>query len=95
MDKPEASLKYVHGEIPAVLPYREDRIKIHYGYKNRSSIQIRLEQNGDIYCCIYKEYKTNKLTTVTVPFEVFLEVMEEVLPTMAGRAETNRSHSIS
>ena len=47
---------------------------LHHGYKERSSVMIRLNDDGTIYLSDYRESRyPDHIVSVTVPFEVFVD----------------------
>jgi len=60
-------------EVPA------DKFMIGFGYKERSSIQIRLEESGEIYASVFPNEGAYNARSATVPFKLFVDQFYEFL----------------
>ena len=54
--------------------HEEKRFAAHHGYKQRDTVQIRLEDNGDIYLSDYSDIRyPNRIISVSIPFNIFIK----------------------
>lgn len=61
-----------------------DKFLVNFGYKDRSSVQIRLEKNGDVYASVFPEHISCGAATATVPLNMFVEKFREFVHHLAA-----------
>ena len=71
----------VHTFERVCLPVPTDKFLVNYGYKNRWTVQVRLQKNSktgddEVYCGWAPEYASGILSA-TVPFDVFAARFKE------------------
>lgn len=72
MPKPESKTVYQTQQCKFDVP--ADIFKVCHGYKDRSSVQIRLEPDEKIYLCDHRESRyPEQYVTESVPFDLFLQ----------------------
>ena len=74
MPVPEISKIHQQQSTSYDVPLR--RFYIRFGYEDEDSVQIRLEDNGDVYLCDDREtrpFGQDKTLSATVPFEMLAE----------------------
>ena len=55
------------------------RFAVHYGYKGRSQVQVRLD-GEEVYLSVYDESRyPDRTISVSVPFELFAEKLPEFI----------------
>ncbi len=97
-EKPEADVVRRHQTCQVAFEHACKRFAIHYGYKQRSDVQIRLEDNGDVYLSSSDETRRHpaRLLTVTVPFKLFAQELPEFIKHLHGRLmEDDRTQGTS
>jgi hypothetical protein len=56
-----------------------NRFAVHYGYKGRSQVQVRLD-GEEVYLSVHDEARyPDRLVSVSVPFELFAEKLPEFI----------------
>jgi len=66
-----------------------DKFEVRFGYKDRSSVQIRLQENQDtgepeIYASVFPEHISYGAHIATVPFKMFVDKFREFLDHLAA-----------
>lgn len=84
---PTPEIKTVHQEQICQFDVPADIFRVYHGYKDRSSVQVRLESDGTIYLCDHRESRyPDKYVTATVPFSVFVEEWPKFIEFLAAKA---------
>ena len=61
-----------------------NRFYVHYGYKDRCSVQVRLEESGEVYLCVAPEHPSYGYVTTTVPFDLFVKEFKGFIKQLAA-----------
>jgi hypothetical protein len=86
---PEPVIEDVYAKQQTKYQVPLDQFFIRHGYKDRSSVQIRLEKDGHIYMSDSNESRSwdrEKLITTTVPFKLFIEHWPQFIVFLRARA---------
>ena len=68
-----------------------DRFAVNHGYKERSSMQIRLEADGNVYMQDAQESRyPEKYISATVPFKLFIEEWPRFIERLAAKANEEK-----
>jgi len=66
-----------------------DRFAVNHGYRERSSVQLRLNDDGTVYMCDAEESRyPEKYISATVPFGVFVAAWPRFIQFVASKAHT-------
>ena len=66
-----------------------DRFAVSHGYRERSSVQLRLNDDGTVYMCDAEEARyPEKYISATVPFKVFVAEWPRFIQFVAAKAYT-------
>ena len=63
-----------------------DRFAVNHGYRERSSVQLRLNDDGTVYMCDEEESRYPKYISAKVPFEVFVAEWPRFIQLVAAKA---------
>jgi hypothetical protein len=73
-----------------------DRFVVEHGYKERSSVQIRLEGDGTVYLNDTRESRhPDQYITAKVPFKLFAEEWPRFIEFLAAKAHEQNENADS
>lgn len=64
---------------PAIVMYEHRRFYVGFGFKNRDSVQVRLEHDNEKIYLSYTECDGRQLHAATVPFDKFLVAVKTLV----------------
>jgi hypothetical protein len=84
---PTPETKTVYQEQQCQFDVPADVFRVWHGYKDRSSVQLRLEKEGQqVYLCDYRESRyPDKCVTATVSFDLFVEEWPKFIEFLAAK----------
>jgi len=90
MTKPEPDVVRRHQTCQVAFEHECKRFCVHYGYKHRSDVQVRLEDSGEVFLSVYDEARyPNRNAQVSVPFTLFVKKLPEFIEHLtATKGET-------
>lgn len=82
---PTASMKTIDHSQWCTIRVPTDVFLVDYGYKDRSSVQVRLQPDGQVYLSDDNEaVYPDKIISATVPFELFAREWRQFVRHMAA-----------
>ena len=80
MSEVKADVVRRHQTCQVAFEHKCKRFCVHYGYKHRSDVQVRLEDSGEVFISIYDETRyPNRTAQVSVSFELFASKLPEFI----------------
>ena len=77
---PTPETKKIYQDQQCVFDVPADIFRIRCGYKNRDEVQVRFEDNGQVYLCRYNDGKyPDKSVSAKVDFDVFFRELPEFI----------------
>lgn len=76
-------------EQPVYVDVPTDKFRVFFGYKDRCSVQVRLQKNSktgedEVYCGVAPEHVSGPWHTATVPFDMFVSKFTEFCDHLAA-----------
>lgn len=90
MTKPEPHVVKRHQTCQVAFDHECTRFCLRYGYEHRNTVQVRLEDSGEVFLSVYDEARyPNRTAQVSVPFELFAKKLPEFIEHLgATKGET-------